>query len=431
MTAARLILDKIDYWGLGCGWEVVPVRELSVVEQRYQAVLAVVEDGLTVREVAAKVGVSRQTLHAWLDRYAGRGMAGLEDRSHRPRSIPHQMPAEVEARLVELRGLHPGWGAERLRHRLEREGVVPLPSRAAVNRALSRLGLTGGRRRAGRREYRRWERGAAMELWQVDVMGDVMGEVRLDDGAELKAVTGVDDHSRYRVMAGLVERATACPVCSVFAQALRAYGVPEEVLTDNGKVFTGRYGHHRPVEVLFDRICRENGIKHRLTAPRSPTTTGKIERFHGTLRRELLNGRTFPTKAAAQAAVDAWVIVYNTDRPHQSLHRATPIERFSSPDATRVPTVEEGAPLRLTALAPDRGGEDWVTRRVASSGVIAVAYQQVSVGKHRGGETVDVHVTDRLLKVWSGNDLLRTVPRDNTTPVRKRRATTAAWNHKT
>src|SRR3954449_5361370 len=92
------------------------LRELSVAEQRYQAVLAVIEDGLDVTEVAAKVGVSRQTVHAWLSRYAGGGLEALADRSHRPRSCPHQMDAAVEVRLVELRGLHPGWGAERLRY---------------------------------------------------------------------------------------------------------------------------------------------------------------------------------------------------------------------------------------------------------------------------------------------------------------------------
>jgi hypothetical protein len=94
-----------------------------------------------------------------------------------------------------------------------------------------------------------------------------------------------------------------------------------------------------------------------------------------------------------------------------------------------VDTAADGRlPLRLTALAADRGGQDWVSRRVASNGVISVAWQQVSVGKHRGGEVVDVHVTDRLLEVWSGNDLIRTIARDNTTAVRKRRASRPTLN---
>ena len=143
-------------------------------------------------------------------------------------------------------------------------------------------------------------------------------------------------------------------------------------------------------------ICRENGVTHRLTAPRSPTTTGKIERFHGTFRREFLDGLTFPTIAAAQSAVDAWVREYNHDRPHQSIGRCTPAERF----ATRAP--DTGPDLDLSALEQRRAGEDWVARKVASNGIVSVSWQQISVGKHRRGEHVDVHVGHRLIQVWSG-----------------------------
>jgi transposase InsO family protein len=126
-----------------------------------------------------------------------------------------------------------------------------------------------------------------MQLWQMDVMSGVL----LDDGTDLKVVTGIDDHSRFCVAAGLVRRATSRAVCEVFSDSLKTYGIPDEVLTDNGKCFTGRFGLHQ-AEVLFDRMCRENGISHRLTAPRSPTTTGKIERFHQSLRKEFSFRRT-------------------------------------------------------------------------------------------------------------------------------------------
>ena len=121
---------------------------------------------------------------------------------------------------------------------------------------------------------------------------DVVGGVLLADGREAKVLTGIDDHSRFIVCAGVMTRATSRAVCAHFAEAMRTHGVPQEILTDNGKVFTGRFGL-KDTEVLFDRICRENGIDHLLTAPRSPTTTGKIERFHRTLRSEFLTGRTF------------------------------------------------------------------------------------------------------------------------------------------
>ena len=102
----------------------------------------------------------------------------------------------------------------------------------------------------------------------------------------------------------VVARATARPVCDALAAAMRAHGVPEAILTDNGKVFTGRFGPGSG-EVLFDRICRENGIRHLLTAPHSPTTTGKVERFHKTLKGEFLAGKVFESIDAAQAAVVA------------------------------------------------------------------------------------------------------------------------------
>src|SRR3954447_2058227 len=90
------------------------MREMSVAEQRYLAVLAVIADGHDVASVAQQWGVSRQTLHAWLGRYEVGGLEGLADRSHRPRSCPHQMPAPVEAAVLELRRLHPAWGPRRL-----------------------------------------------------------------------------------------------------------------------------------------------------------------------------------------------------------------------------------------------------------------------------------------------------------------------------
>ena len=116
-------------------------------------------------------------------------------------------------------------------------------------------------------------------------------------------------------------------------------GCPQEILTDNGKVFTGRFGPGTG-EVLFDRICRENGIKHILTAPRSPTTTGKVERWHKTLRREFLNGRVFESIADAQEQLDRWVHSYNHERRHQGIGDVVPWERFRLAKTEPVEPVE-------------------------------------------------------------------------------------------
>jgi hypothetical protein len=164
-----------------------------------------------------------------------------------------------------------------------------------------------------------------MHLWQMDLVGGVP----LADGRECKMVTGIDDHSQFVVIAQVVAVQSGRPVCQAFTAAMRRCGVPFEVLTDNGKQFTGRHNWPQPVEVLFERVCRENGILQRLTKPRSPTTTGKIERFHGTLRRELLDHvAPFESLAAAQRAIDAWVYTYNHSRPHQALDMAVPASVF-------------------------------------------------------------------------------------------------------
>ena len=115
--------------------------DMTVVEQRYRAVLAV-QAGRPVTEVAAKVGVSRQTLHVWLARYRDGGLGGLVDRSHRPASCPHQADAAVETAVCELRRHHPRWGPRRIRHELGVNGSPgPVPSRMTVQRILVRQGL--------------------------------------------------------------------------------------------------------------------------------------------------------------------------------------------------------------------------------------------------------------------------------------------------
>jgi transposase InsO family protein len=392
------------------------MRELSVAEQRYEAVRAVIADGETVTDVAARFGVARKTVHGWLAKYEAGGLAGLADGSHRPRSCPHQMSAAVEVALVELRLAHPSWGARRLSFELSRRGVVPAVSESAAYRALVRLNLIDpAARRPRDRKWKRWERGTPMELWQMDVVGGFA----LADGTRAKALTGVDDHSRFCVSARLMERESSRRVCAALTAALGAYGCPEQILTDNGKVFTGRF-NQPPVEALFDRICRENGIKHLLTQPRSPTTTGKIERFHRAIRTEFRTDRVFTSLAAAQAELDEWVEDYNTRRPHQALDMATPAQRFLRPTSAQV------TPLRTPGEQPgrptDRSDGVWVARRASKVGVVCVNWQQVCLGVAAAGRNIDVWVTDQVMQFYDGDHLLRTQQREHPGEVRKKRA---------
>src|SRR5882724_5738127 len=209
------------------------LRELSVVEQRYQAVLEVLA-GIPVTEVAKRFGVVRQMVHRWVARYRESGLAGLADRSHAPKAHPWQLSAGVEAVICDLRAAHRSWGPRRLVSGLERRGH-PGVSRSTVYRVLVRRHLVEPVSRRRRRDSgRRWECPAAMELWQMNVTASLF----LAGGRECTVITGIDDHSRFCVSAAMVMRATARAVYLAFTAAMTEYGIPSGVLTGNGKQFT-------------------------------------------------------------------------------------------------------------------------------------------------------------------------------------------------
>jgi transposase InsO family protein len=385
----------------------VVLVELRVAEQRLRAVWEVL-DGASVSEVARRFGVSRQSVHSWLRRYAADQTLG--DRSSRPHRCPHQMSPAAEAQIVGVRRAHPVWGADRIGYQLARDGVVPVPGRTSIYRALVRNGLVSpGQRKRRRADYRRWERARPMELWQMDVVGGF----HLVDGTELKAVSGIDDSSRFAVSAMLVRRATAKPVCEALLAALRRHGIPDQILTDNGKVFTGRFGPAgSSAEVLFDRVCAENGIRHLLTAPRSPTTTGKVERWHKTIRAEFLVEHDYrhETIAELQAALDAWVEEYNTVRPHQALGMRPPIDRFrlaspvetvveaaAVPRSTEPPVVQPATPIvRLP------GVQRWVDQH----GLISLGGFRYRVPIVLAGEPVEAVAADHLVRIFHSEVLV-------------------------
>jgi transposase InsO family protein len=387
--------------------------EISVVEQRYQAVMDVLS-GSSVVETARRYGVSRHSVHRWIKRYASGGLNGLADGSHRPRGCPHQMAARIEAAILDLRRVHPTWGPKRLAHELRRLGVDP-PSISSIYRALVRNhAVTPRARRRKKTDFVRWERARPMQLWQMDVMSLAVG------GAKASLITTLDDHSRLCIAAVVVPRATSRTVCDVFVDAMRRYGIPDEVLTDNGKQFTGRYGP-RPTEVLFDRLCRQNGIRHLLTGVRSPTTTGKIERFHRTLRDELLGNRRFDTIDDAQTAIDAYVDTYNADRPHQALDMETPRRRF---DGT-VPALATFIPTSPQGSSPIE-----VRRHVWANGMICVAKHSFSVGRHLAGHIVTVRVNQSCFEVLLDGELVKVVARKNAKEVRERGVRPSVINKK-
>ena len=414
---------------------------LSVVEQRLDAVRAVL-DGAEVTEVAARLGVHRATVHRWVARYLSGQIAGLADRSHRPRSSPRQAAGMVEAAGAEMRREHPRWGSRRIRLEMLRKPgpwaaeQVTVPSEQTIDRIVHRQGLLRARpQKRPKDSYLRFERPGPMQLWQMDIVGGiklvspVTGELR-----EAKVVTAVDDHSRYCVIAKVVERATGRAVCLALAEAL------------------ARFGWHgsRNGEVLFDKICRRNGITHRLTAPASPNQNGKVERFHGTFRPDFLDvAGPFTSVDQAQAAVDAWVEHYNAERPHQALDSkvpVTPADRFAPVPAVQRDLVDLWLPAALVSAddpAPEPmqpaaetspaaaglpvpgsaardGGPVEFDRVVPPSGNLQVAGKQFWLGPGRAGTVIRFWADCDLICLSAGGIRIKTL-RSHLSPADLRR----------
>jgi transposase InsO family protein len=390
-----------------------------LVEQRYRAVLEVL-DGSPVSEVAIRYGVSRQSVYSWKARHAAAGVDGLREASRRPRTSPSRLAAATEALVCELRRAHPRWGARRIAFEVAQRGVAGAPSRATVHRVLVRNAMVVPQAQRHKRKYRRWQRETPMALWQLDLVGGIY----LADGRECKVLSGIDDHSRFVVCAAVLAVPSARAVADAFTAAMRVYGVPAEVLTDNGKQFTGRFTKPRPAEVLFERVCREHGITAKLTRPYSPTTTGKVERWHQTLRRELLDvAGPFADLPSAQAAITAWVGTYNQVRPHQALDMATPASLFrpgTPPDAGLAVPAPRPAPEPVRGpaepapvlLGAQSAGAVEFAAVISASGVLGVipAVQRIKMGAERAGQLAHVWADEFTVHVLIGGQLVKTVP---------------------
>ena len=205
---------------------------------------------------------------------------------------------------------------------------------------------------------------------------DIVGGVRIVDGSEAKIVSGIDDHSRYVISARVVAWATAGPVCEAFEFAMGCHGVPDQVLTDNG-------------------------IRHLLTAPRSPTTTGKIERWHKTMRGEFLTGKVFASIDDAQSQLDAWVRHYNHVRPHQSIGLVAPFERFRLAAAKDEPVSFDGPDVAVVSGPV-------TTRRVSRRGTISFATASYKAGTWLAGQTVEVVCDGGLVQLHHRGVLIAT-----------------------
>lgn len=353
----------------------MPWESRTVLQQRRDFIAIVNTPGITLAEAARRFGISRECARTWRDRHRRGGLEALEDLSRRPARSPDRLDASVEDAIVRLRTAHPAWGPRKIARLL----VVDRVGRAApstVVAVLRRHGLIGPRTprpaSAGR-----FERDAPNSLWQMDYKGPVVTR----DGATWHPLTVIDDHSRYAIAVRCCADQTLETLLPALRTSFGVYGMPDQILCDNGKPWRGDdpAGRLTRCEIWL----MERGVEMIHGRPRHPQTQGKDERFNRTLDVELLRGREYADGERLALAAERWREIYNHRRPHDALGLEVPASRFT---ASVRPFDDRVLPWEY--------GPDDVMRRVARPGAISFRGRTFRVGKGLIGRSVGVRPTD-------------------------------------
>lgn len=301
------------------------------MNQREDFIALALLPGANISELCRRFGISRQTGHQCLARYRQGGTPALAERSRRPKNSPGQAPPSAVRALLALRASQPTWGPRKLRRRLQDLGHSDLPARSTIGAILRREGQISARASEAATPWRRFERAAPNALWQMDFKG----HFALGDATRCHALTVLDDHSRYLVGLQACAGQRSEVVQGHLERIFRTHGLPESILCDNGSPWRHSGGDGYTLLSVWLMLLGV-GLCH--GRPFHPQTQGKDERFHRTLKADLLARQDFASVAHAQPHFDAFRRLYNHDRPHQALGDAVPASRYvSSPRHWRTP----------------------------------------------------------------------------------------------
>jgi transposase InsO family protein len=360
----------------------MPWPERSLMSLRLEFVLHV-EAGAKVAPLCRRLGISRKTGNKWLARYEAQGEAGLADGSRRPHRSPRRSTEAVEAQIVALRREHPCWGGRKLARCLRDQGVLEVPSPSTITAILKRHGLIDPAEAMKHKAFIRFEHDQPNALWQMDFKG----HFPLERG-RCHPLTVLDDHSRFSIRLSACANEQDQTVRQHLSDAFRRYGLPLAIIQDNGSPWGN--GPGQPLTAFTVWLMRL-GIRVSHSRPYHPQTMGKDERFHRTLKAEVLQGRSFRDLAQAQAAFDHWRQIYNLKRPHQAIELNVPASRYQPSPR---PFPEQ--------LPPIEYGSDDLVRKVHDGGWITVHGRDHLVGRPFVGLQVALRptTTDGLWEVY-------------------------------
>jgi transposase InsO family protein len=309
-------------------------------EFKLKLVRLYLEDGYGVAMLAQAFGVSEYSLYRWGKLYREHGEAGLLPKG---RSKPASRLSEsVQEKIIEIKKAQPQSGARRISDVLRRFFLIKA-SPSSVHKTLSQQGLTTRAKRKPKKnpaKPRFFERSRPNQLWQSDIM-----TFRLA-GRNAYLIGFMDDYSRYITGLGFYRSQTAEHVLETYRRALSEYGVPKEVLTDNGRQYTNWRGTTR-----FERELKKDRVRHIKSRPHHPMTLGKIERFWKTIQNEYLQRAQFDSFEDAVERTAFWIKYYNYKRPHQGIGGLCPADRFFEIQHALKKTLEQGVAENTLELA--------------------------------------------------------------------------------
>ena len=297
-------------------------KESDRVSQRLEFVNLARLEGSNISLLCRRFGVSRKTGYKWLKRWNDEGSAGLVDQSRRPKRSPGQTANEIEQLVVELRLKHPAWGGRTLGKRLEALGHKDVPSASSITRILHRHGMISEAETEKHQHFKKFERSEPNDLWQIDFKGDF----EMACGTRCYPLTLLDDHSRFSLGIVACDNQKHVTVKDHFRRVFTRYGIPRAIYVDNGNPWGNSRGLTRHSRLSAWLMRQDIEVIH--GRPYCPQGRGKIERFHRTLKREVLQDRRLGNLSQAQQAFDPWRTIYNHERPHQALDYEVPSSRY-------------------------------------------------------------------------------------------------------
>ena len=327
----------------------MPWKECSKVDERGEFVSLAQGEGAKVAPLCERFGISRKTGHKWLQRFDSG--ESLEDRSRRPQHSPNRTAREMEQAVLAVRDQHPAWGGRKIGARLADTGHHGVPADSTITEILRRHGRLDEAEARKHRPYQRFERARPNDLWQMDFKG----HFGLRDGSRCHALTVLDDHSRYALGLRACGNERRETVQTELVGLFRRYGLPLEMLMDNGPPW-GTGDWHNPYSALGVWLLRL-GVQITHGRPYHPQTQGKDERFHRTLSDEVLSREEFEDLLMTQLGFDRFQFCYNHERPHQALGLIVPAKRYLVSERTypeRLPPIEYPTTMTVRCVSDGR-----------------------------------------------------------------------------